>query len=209
MKFSSNHKLLLTLVTATAFLALPVASSSAAKKETKAKTVTTTSAPKPTQSMALTSEPNVAATSTPNNTYNHNYTIADFTSTNNTTVVNGRFWYANIVSMRIADGQLVISSNNQNEWGSFGIDPGCNGERGKPISTTGYSFIVIDMSGQATGLKLELYSQDGRQESIWLNGSSVKEQLPPSVQNSFISKLQFVVAPGNTNLRISKIYLSN
>lgn len=137
------------------------------------------------------------------------YDIANFANATGPTV-NGRTWYSNIVTIKI-NKMLLVSGGNNNDWSSFGINPGWNRTNGSPIITSGYSVLHVDMNGSASQLKLQIYDKSDNKYEVWTtDGLSFDWNLPKEIIDSgFISKLQFVSGPGNVDLMIKRIYLTN
>lgn len=141
------------------------------------------------------------------------YEIANFVSAqqHGTEIFsNSRTWYsAGGLSIK-AGNKALKATGHLNTWGGFGVDPGPKGTNGASITAKEFSFIVIELEGTASSLKIELYDNDYNKEELWVDLANkvLKLDLPDRIKSGNISKMQFMCAPGYVDLTIKRIYLS-
>lgn len=131
---------------------------------------------------------------------------------------NTRYWYsfggASISCSNNDNNKYLVASGNSNSWTGFGIDPGPNGNNGAQIPTKSYNSIYVDLTGNASGVKLELYDNNYKSYELWIDINSNSStgyilSLPESIKGNNIAKIQFVFSPGKYDINLKTVELIN
>lgn len=139
------------------------------------------------------------------------YVVDNFTNSKqsgNQIYSNGRTWTSfGGLSIGLKNG--LIAKGSTNTWAGFGTDPGPGGNNGAIILNKNYNALIIDIEGTANQIKVEISDEKYLMYEYWLdmNSKSQTINLANELKNKPISKIQFVCAPGNIELKITSIKL--